>query len=254
MERHKLGDEVNSIIVDGINKGYLDYLEERREKQKSMNVSGAYAWTRGNHIDHQISKMGENRGLDFSVKKAGYSWEYLEFKIDRDGRKSLLIVKNNRPMDKIFRGNYSNVDQNNYLIGYANLNDHIFEGKNINFEESIQLNLELDSREEIKAILSRQPLKPSEDYDSVYIVVYEIDEETKLISSIKLTLPNSEIMKLQPVEDLTEFISMSEFEVTAEDVEPIKQDLFTDTIFSGDFGDYHGEEDLPKEVDEDLEG
>lgn len=34
-----------------------------------MNVSGAYAWTKGNHIDDQVSKIGQMKNVSLKSKK-----------------------------------------------------------------------------------------------------------------------------------------------------------------------------------------
>ena len=38
-------------LVDGLMGGYKDYLAERKQKQQSLTISGAFAWTRSNFID-----------------------------------------------------------------------------------------------------------------------------------------------------------------------------------------------------------
>jgi hypothetical protein len=43
MDEFKLDKSISKALVDGTLKGYLQYLEERKEKKNSMNVSGAYA-------------------------------------------------------------------------------------------------------------------------------------------------------------------------------------------------------------------
>lgn len=72
-------------------------------------------------------------------------------------------------------------------------------------------------------------------YSLFYIVTYEIDDETKLITSVKLTMPNCQTINLELVEDLTYLIQESEFEVTSDDVDPIISEKISEkTIFSGD--------------------
>lgn len=43
MDEFKLDKTISKAIVDGTLKGYLQYLEERKSKKETMNVSGAYA-------------------------------------------------------------------------------------------------------------------------------------------------------------------------------------------------------------------
>lgn len=100
MSELELDKEISKIIVDGTLRGYLQYLEERKEKRETMNVSGAYAWTKGNHIDDQVSKLGKEKGVTFKVDKAGYTWEYLQFSVSEDSEEYMIIVKNSRRVKK----------------------------------------------------------------------------------------------------------------------------------------------------------
>lgn len=250
VDEYKLSSRINKVIVDGVLKGYLEYLEERKVKKDDMNVSGAYAWTRGNHIDHQISEIGLENGLRFKNEKAGYSWEYLEFLLEGSGEPFIIIVKNSRPMAKSFNGNPVG-SQNNYLTEYAQINKPIFDDDSIHFEGmNEQIELELNNPEEIKAVSTRTSLRAKVGHSRFYIVTYKINEVTKLIDSIKLTLPNSTSMQLVPVEDLTYLIEQSEYEITVEDVEPIKEEVGTGALFSGDFSDMYDIPDEEKEANE----
>ena len=50
-------------LVDGLMGGYKDYLAERKQKQQSLTISGAFAWTRSNFIDSKISELVRNLQL-----------------------------------------------------------------------------------------------------------------------------------------------------------------------------------------------
>ncbi|WP_260490731.1 hypothetical protein [Listeria innocua] len=66
-------------------------------------------------------------------------------------------------------------------------------------------------------------------------MTYEIDDATKFVESIQLTMPNHQTMNLELIEDLSYLIQDSEYEITTEDVEPIMNEKVSDqTIFSGD--------------------
>ncbi|HEM2460710.1 TPA: hypothetical protein U0384_003042, partial [Listeria monocytogenes] len=78
-------------------------------------------------------------------------------------------------------------------------------------------------------------LNVSKKYSRFYIVTYEIHDETKFVESIKLTMPNRQTMTLELIEDLSYLIQGNEYEITDEDVEPIKNEKAPEnTIFSGD--------------------
>ena len=238
MKEYQLGQAICQVIVDGILKGYLHYLDERKVKKQTMNVSGAYAWTKGNHIDDQISKIGQEQGLNFKIEKAGYTWEYLQFSINQASENFMIIVKNSRRITQTFDGETKKKNEVNYLIEFADINSPIVNRRATNYiQQSEQIELELSDPEEFKAIQQRTPIKGKQvqKYTRFYIVTYEIDDITKLISSIQLMLPNSITMNLDLIEDLTYLIQTSEYEITLEDVETIKNEKISDqTIFSGD--------------------
>lgn len=236
MESFKLGQSVNQIIVDGTLKGYLQYLEERKEKKNSMNVSGAYAWTKGNHIDDQVAKIGQNHGVEFKIEKAGYTWEYLQFTISENAETCMFIVKNSRRVKKSFEEQKKKVKEENYLVNLAKINRNTLATVSRNYvERPEQIQLELSEPEEVKAVIEGTKLSVSQAYSRFYIVTYEIDDETKFVESIQLTMPNSETMNLELIEDLSYLIQTSEYEITAEDVEPILSEKISEqTIFSTD--------------------
>lgn len=238
MNKFKLDQKISKAIVDGTLKGYLQYLEERKEKKQSMNVSGAYAWTKGNHIDDQVSKIGESHNVQFQIEKAGYTWEYLQFTVIDNEENFMVIVKNSKRVQKSFddQKKKAKVDDNNYLVNYADINTEVLKDRNQKqVVKPEQIQLELTDPEEIKAVLEGNPLTVKQSYSRFYIVTYEIDDETKLITSIKLTMPNRQTMNLELIEDLSYLIPQSEYEVTPDDVEPIMNEIISDkTIFSGD--------------------
>lgn len=72
----QLHHEINQAVVDGIIRGYIDYLEERVEKKNKLRISDAYAWVKGNHLDHFVSVEGEKVGMEYIRAKAGRAWGY----------------------------------------------------------------------------------------------------------------------------------------------------------------------------------
>lgn len=231
----KLDGAINAAIVDGTLKGYLQYLDERRSKKESMHVSGAYAWTKGNHIDDQVSKIGQQHNIQFEIKKAGYTWEYLQFTVHDKNESYMLIVKNSK-VTKGFKDQKKKSHADNYLIKLADINTNILKDDNKNYiQRPEQIQLELSIPEEITAVLEGKQLDTAQQYSRFYIVTYEIDDETKFIKSIKLTMPNSQTMNLELIEDLSYLIRRSDYEITSEDVEPIIDEKISDqTIFSAD--------------------
>lgn len=232
----KLDKNFSKAIVDGTLKGYLQYLEERKNKKMTMSVSGAYAWTKGNHIDDQVSKIGHQHNVQFEIKKAGYTWEYLQFTVSENNEDYMIIVKNSRRVKKSFLDQKKKINEDNYLVDLAAINTKVLTNNVQNFvTQPEQIELELSDPEEVRAVIEGKPLSVNQRYSRFYIVTYEIDEETKFIESIQLTMPNRQTMNLELIEDLSYLIQSSEYEITTEDVEPIMSEKSSDqTIFSGD--------------------
>lgn len=236
MDQLKLENKISKALVDGTLKGYLQYLNERKEKKESMSVSGAYAWTKGNHIDDQVSKIGQSYNLQFTIEKAGYTWEYLQFTVSEADENYMIIVKNSKRVHKSFEDQQKRVNEKNYLVNLADINIDVFKHSQKNFlAQPEQIQLELNDPDEVKAVIEGQQLNVTQKYSRFYIVTYEIDEETKFIESIQLTMPNRQTMSLELIEDLSYLIPISEYEITLEDVDPIMDEKVSDqTIYSGD--------------------
>ncbi|EHZ7795089.1 hypothetical protein ABZ134_002846 [Listeria monocytogenes] len=236
MDEFKLDETISKAIVDGTLKGYLQYLEERKSKKESMSVSGAYAWTKGNHIDDQVSKIGQNHNVQFKIEKAGYTWEYLQFTVSENAENYMVIVKNSRRVKKSFDDQKKKANEDNYLVNLADINTDVLKNSEQNFVvQPEQIQLELNDPEEVRAVIEGKQLNVTQKYSRFYIVTYEIDDETKFVESIQLTMPNRQTMNLELIEDLSYLIQDSEYEITTEDVEPIMNEKVSDqTIFSGD--------------------
>lgn len=232
MEDLKVESSICQSIVDGTLSGYKQYLDERKDKRESMVVSGAYAWTRGNHIDDQVSKVGQESGLKFTIAKAGYSWDYLQFAVNGKSEEYMIIIKNARRIKKIFDGDVSKVNDDNYLVKLADVNTGQFEKSSQNYiKKPEQIELELSNPDEIRAVLENSTLATDKKFSRFYIVIYEIDDVTKMIKSIELTMPNRETMDLFQIENLTSYIQNSKYDIiTDEDVAPIKNEK---EVFSG---------------------
>lgn len=234
MKEFELSEAIYQAIVDGTLKGYLQYLDERKVKKKELAVSGAYAWTKGNHIDDQVSKIGQKAGIDFKIEKAGYTWEYLQFTLSEKSEEFMLVVKNSRRIQQTFDGDIKK--EKNYLVDLADINLPSFKEAGLSFiQKPEQIELELSDPEEVKAVLEGRSLNVERKYSRFYIVTYEINDETKIIDSIELMMPNSETMSLIRVANLTDYIGTSPYEITFEDVAPVRDEKTPDqTIFSGE--------------------
>lgn len=121
-------------------------------------------------------------------------------------------------------------------MNLADINTDVLKNSDQNFvAQPEQIQLELNDPEEVRAVIEGKQLNVSQKYSRFYIVTYEIDDETKFVESIQLTMPNRQTMNLELIEDLSYLIQDSEYEITTEDVEPIMNEKVSDqTIFSGD--------------------
>ncbi|EJV2457705.1 hypothetical protein NLJ61_003017, partial [Listeria monocytogenes] len=169
-DEFKLDKTISKAIVDGTLKGYLQYLEERKSKKETMNVSGAYAWTKGNHIDDQVSKIGQMKNVQFKIEKAGYTWEYLQFTVSENSEDYMVIVKNSRRVQKSFDEQKKKTNEDNYLVNLADINTPVLKNISRNFViQPEQIQLELNDPEEIKAVIEGTQLNVSKKYSRFYI-------------------------------------------------------------------------------------
>jgi hypothetical protein len=160
----------------------------------------------------------------------------LQFTVSENAENYMVIVKNSRRVLKSFEDQRKKTKEDNYLVNLADINTDALKKANRNYiTQPEQIQLELSDPEEVKAVLEGTQLNVSQIYSRFYIVTYEIDDETKFVESIKLTMPNRQTMNLELIEDLSYLIQESEYEVTTEDVEPIIVEKISDqTIFSTD--------------------
>ncbi|MED4172354.1 hypothetical protein P4631_07815 [Halalkalibacterium halodurans] len=225
MDQYRMENSMGQAIVDGILQGYKDYLQERREKRQTMHISSAYAWTKGNHIDHNVAES--SKAFKFAKARAGYTWGYLQF--GHEQTKSMFIIKNGKYFNdqnftkaKDIIGNSSDKKQENYLQRLATIN------KNVEFPVERDL-LNQDNGVEFVSLLDPEILQEIEEpsyrqlverYNRFYVVTYEIDVDY-VISRIRLLMPNPSNGIAYDVQDLTDFISTSPVKFEEEDYETV---------------------------------
>ena len=138
-------EKLCQLIVDGIIKGYKDYLDVRKRAKEELMVSTAYAWVKGNHIDNSVYGMCCKSGiLDYKIDMAGYTWEYLQFTLEESDKKYLLFIKNSIMMYQTFNAKIAQRKKNNYLYEYAGINNRFFQSENLTKlknEKVVQLEL-----------------------------------------------------------------------------------------------------------------
>ena len=173
-------------------------------------------------------------GIESSIEKAGYTWEYIQFLLKDSQEKYLLIVKNSRGINKAFNGNVKKSNQKNYLYEYAGINNPLASKGDLEstqVDRKIQLELSLP---ELDAIQKNIVLHAPEGYNRFYVITYEFDNMSKMISKITLTLPNQQDMLLVEVADLTYLIESSEILISDEELQIVQSDKVPDSMYSSD--------------------
>ena len=121
MQKNIFTSEESQAVVDTLIEGNNAYLQERVNKLNTMEVSGGYAWTRPNHLDHSFATAELPFISKFTLKKAGESWQYLEFQKDTNNDKILLIIKNQSRLAATYEKK-EGAKQSQYLLDYAEIN------------------------------------------------------------------------------------------------------------------------------------
>lgn len=209
MKEYILPEQLNEKIVDGIIEGYRDYLDVRRQKARELKVHGAYAWVKGNHIDHYVALSCEAYGVASTLAKAGMTWQYLQF--SHKNERILFIVKNSRyfNMEEVDKGKdakgRTRESKASYMENLMNINERI-KFDNISaktFNHSVQLEL----LEEFQPVsLEEEDTKDmNTQFDRFYIATCNIGEDHQ-IGEIRLWMPNPADNRAYLVSELTPYI------------------------------------------------
>ena len=103
MEQYKFKPQHSQMIVKAIIEGYREYIEHRIDRRDNMEISSAFAWTKGNFIESKIAEYcKEDDGKAFTHKKskAGLTWDYLQF--THKDSKVLFLIKMQLTLMKMF--------------------------------------------------------------------------------------------------------------------------------------------------------
>lgn len=210
----KIFTEVEAqAIVDTLIRGNNSYLQERVNKRNEMTVSGGYAWTRPNHLDDAFAKANLPFIKDYSLKKAGESWQYLEFQASNNSRKTMLIIKNRTRLSATYEKK-GQAETSQYLVDCAAINKNIA-GKDKPSTEPEKIQLELfDDFPNFNDVSVKEHFK---DFEAFYAIVYEVDQ-IKHINKVEIVMPNPFTQLLDRVQDLTNFLSESEISQFSSDI------------------------------------
>lgn len=207
MIRYKFNDKDSEIIVNAIVAGYRDYIEHRKERNREMIISSAFAWTKGNFIESRVAQDSPKLNITYHKAKAGLTWEYLQF--SQDDTQKLFLIKNaayfnENAFSKAILANKNNSPQRTYLHELSKINLELQFPNSESIIDVVEGNVQLSwfvaenqMKEELEQIQSS--------YNEFHILTYELDEAYQ-ISKIMHYLPNPTNNIAYKVADLSEYI------------------------------------------------
>ena len=237
MEQYKFKPQHSQMIVRAIIEGYREYIEHRIDRRDNMEISSAFAWTKGNFIESKIAEYcKEDDGKVFTHKKskAGLTWDYLQF--THKDSKVLFLIKNAAYFNEkcfsraklptgddlkgVMRTYLHDLSKINVDLNFPiepPLNDADQSEKVVQLSLPIQVSQVTRVKEELKQLSSL--------YNEFHILTYAIDDAYQ-ISEVKHYLPNPHDNIAYFIEDLSDLISGAELsdherEVLAPDVDDI---------------------------------
>lgn len=193
-------------LVDAILLGYNQYLQLRIQKAKELEVSGGFAWTKTNYIEDAVFK-GHHDVMTCKKKKAGQTWEYLEFDVQTEHGRTLIIIKSGARLPQVYGKTAK--EKSKYLYKMAEINrSYIDRQRDLSTkpEMAIQLELMLDLDMSVDNVYETS-------FDRFLIITYEVNQNDKrLLSAIKIYMPDPVNEVLREVQDLSVFMKTSTVE------------------------------------------
>lgn len=210
VEKYKLSDHLNEKIVDGLIKGFQEYIEVRMEKDGDIRLSGTYDLVKGKYIDAKVVESCSSENMGFSLVRAKDSWEYLQYRQEED--KVLMVIRSAGYSNEDEAKKGKTVDGKRESIKRRYIGDLVSINSEIDFNQvtkqttssfkTIQLELAdlFVDAEESWAIAQLK-----DEFQRFYMITYMIDE-THNISKVSLCMPNPFNNKAYLIEDLTAYI------------------------------------------------
>lgn len=214
MDKYKFDEALSKTIVNAIVEGYRDYIDHRKDRHENMEISSAFAWTKGNFIESKIAEVSGDLNFSYKKAKAWLTWDYLQF-IQGDKR-SLFLIKNAAYFNEnsfshavLPNQNSSRGHQRTYLHELSKINQGLEfspaqQSRENSSEQSVQLSLFIPENQVKEELDQFQNL-----YNEFHILTYKIDKAYQ-ISKIMHYLPNPEDNIAYRVEDLSKYISGAE--------------------------------------------
>lgn len=222
MQDLNLSQDLAQQFVNGVMKGFTNYVNRRKQDSNDLLISRAGAWMKGNFIDDAVANEVDKLSIDYQIKMAGYSWEYLQFDFfDKfSDTNNSLIVKNYKTLTNGMSDRDNKLPD--YLAKDAIGNVDIL---NKNKEKirstgnSIQLELlptVLDNSENVTA-------KSSNYQNRFYVVGYNLGTDGN-IELLKLLMPNPSTNSLVEIKDWTEYIVDAPIQPNVDDLTILNSD------------------------------
>lgn len=245
MTVYKFSEELNIRLVKGIEQGYSDYAEVRKEKRDELLVSSAYAWVKGNHIEDQVARELREIGIDFKTEKAGYAWEYLSF--NEPKANNLILIKNARVIKR--KSTIPTLDTSNaenYLVGLSKINS------TIDFDEvrgakqgtlrffDLQVPPISTEDEELEVL--------KKEYKHFYILTYSIDSDSQMLMAIDLWMPEfikGSQVEMVKIDSLTEYLNHTGARVNLEAIQELihtPEEEYSGTVSEFEFNSFEEEQ------------
>lgn len=234
-------------IVKGIIAGYKDYIDVRKEKKETMQISDAYAFVKSNHIEDQVYKH-INQYVNIRKQNAGPSWKLLKFNTNEEQGKNKItfIFKNEKYFDDknvTFGKNPLNdkeKKEKKYLKSLMEFNNGLdFKQIQLKSQESYQLDAD--------SLLFKDINNENNHEGNIFaIITYGIDVISRQLNSAKLWIPNpsdnTAVMYYDLAEKLLNIIKSEElYIIDDKDLEVLKSDhdlddIIVDPVYEFGFG------------------
>ncbi len=213
-----LSEEQCQQVVDALLKGNEEFCEEMKLKEKTEPIYSAAKNGRGNKIDSRLIKTFVNQKISFiqnySIKKAGYNWDYGEYVCETPFGRFLFVIKSDKALKRAFPksnsdDNLSEDDDKKYFENYLGINRKTIRQSKEPVEGLFEIPLPLFEEESNSEILLIPDEVAHEDVDFFFVMTYKTSGEE--ITSIELTFPNPVSNDLRLAQDLTKYIQTNQF-------------------------------------------
>jgi hypothetical protein len=187
-------------------------MRHKVKKEDDLILDCGLSWARGNYIDTAFARQNLSFVKDYTKKKAGQSWQYLEFNAHNNLGNILLILKNATRFKQTLRKS-KNPEKNLYLRPYAEINESYFQGKTHDeefFSEQLILDLSEFKEEPVKENLS--------EYNAFFVIAFEVDPKENIMTSIEVLALHPNAIDFESVQDLSSYIRESNIEPATEEV------------------------------------